>query len=109
MEKQITMFKDYVRKLQNFIGDDAVKKIIEEALVMISAGSNDLAISFYSSPARSGNVTIAQYHDYLLGKIENFIRVIYVQILMLFLASVTVCLCCRKFTVSGGENFSCGG
>ncbi|CAA7395089.1 unnamed protein product [Spirodela intermedia] len=75
--KQVDMFKQYIVRLKSAAGAAEASRIVGEALVLISAASNDLSISFYDSPARSGNFTITQYHDFLIQKIEDFIKQVY--------------------------------
>lgn len=72
--KQVEMFKQYISRLKSAAGAAEASRIVGEALVLVSAASNDLSISFYDSPARSGNFTITQYHDFLIQKIEDFIK-----------------------------------
>ncbi|XP_051125672.1 GDSL esterase/lipase At4g26790-like [Andrographis paniculata] len=76
--KEIELYKDYQNKLKAHAGELEAKKIISEALYLISLGTNDFLENYYSLPStRSRYRTIDQFQDYLLGLAENFLRELY--------------------------------
>ncbi|XP_023533087.1 GDSL esterase/lipase At2g30310-like [Cucurbita pepo subsp. pepo] len=75
--KQIDLFKNYTKRLQRIVGVDESKKIIGSALVIISAGTNDLNINFYDIPTRKLQYNISGYQDFILNRLQSFIKEIY--------------------------------
>ncbi|KAK7276076.1 hypothetical protein RIF29_17208 [Crotalaria pallida] len=75
MSKQIELFKAYVEIIKGIAGEDKAKQILGDALVIISAGSNDLVFNFYDLPAsRRMMFNMDQYHDYLHDRLQMFIK-----------------------------------
>ncbi|XP_022947809.1 GDSL esterase/lipase At2g31550-like [Cucurbita moschata] len=59
--KQVDLFKNYIQRLQGIVGVDESKRIIRNALVVISAETNDLNINFYDLPTRQLQYNISCY------------------------------------------------
>ncbi|TXG49443.1 hypothetical protein EZV62_025318 [Acer yangbiense] len=58
-DKQIDMFKDYIKRVKGIVGDEKKgMKIINDALVVISAGTNDFGYNFYGVPTRRFQYTV---------------------------------------------------
>ena len=57
---------------------DESKKIIDSALVIISAGTNDLNINFYDLPTRKLQYNISGYQDFIQNRLQIFIKVNYI-------------------------------
>ncbi|XP_059431122.1 GDSL esterase/lipase At2g30310-like [Corylus avellana] len=74
---QILYFKSYIERLKGFVGEAEATKIINGALVIISAGTNDFAINFYNLPTRRLQFTIGGYQDFLQVKIKEFVQELY--------------------------------
>ncbi|MCL7048235.1 hypothetical protein MKW94_006113 [Papaver nudicaule] len=77
MSVQVQLFKNYKEDLVNAVGKEEANKIVSGALVMISAGANDIFFNFYNAPARRSQFNITGYHDFLLQKQESFIKELY--------------------------------
>ncbi|KAK1264575.1 GDSL esterase/lipase [Acorus gramineus] len=77
MSKQIEMFKSYIDRLKNVVGEQAATGIVNNALIVISAGSNDFIFNFYDLPTRSSVYNISGYQDFLLEKIRDIVKQIY--------------------------------
>ncbi|KAA0059942.1 GDSL esterase/lipase [Cucumis melo var. makuwa] len=75
--KQIDMFKNYIRRLQGIVGVDESRKILNSALVIISAGTNDVNINFYDLPTRQLQYNISGYQDFLQDRLQSLIKEIY--------------------------------
>jgi len=41
------MFKSYIARLKSIVGDKKAMKIINNALVVVSAGPNDFILNYY--------------------------------------------------------------
>ena len=76
--KQIDMFKNYIRRLQGIVGVDESRKILNSALVIISAGTNDVNINFYDLPTRQLQYNISGYQDFLQDRLQSLIKVSYI-------------------------------
>uniref|UniRef100_A0A0A0KC28 Uncharacterized protein n=1 Tax=Cucumis sativus TaxID=3659 RepID=A0A0A0KC28_CUCSA len=75
--KQIDMFKNYTRRLQGIVGVDESRKILNSALVVISAGTNDVNINFYDLPIRQLQYNISGYQDFVQNRLQSLIKEIY--------------------------------
>ena len=77
VSRQLMMFDEYVSKLKGVAGESESKRILGEALVMFSAGSNDFAVNFFSlvPNARTLQFGLGGYQDFLLKILEGALRV----------------------------------
>ena len=75
--KQVDMFKNYTRRLQGIVGVDESRKILNSALVVISAGTNDVNINFYDLPIRQLQYDISGYQDFVQNRLQSLIKVSY--------------------------------
>lgn len=71
------MFKNYTRRLQGIVGVDESRKILNSALVVISAGTNDVNINFYDLPIRQLQYDISGYQDFVQNRLQSLIKVSY--------------------------------
>ena len=75
VSKQVQLFKSYIDKLKGIVGEEEAKNITSEALVVISAGTNDLVFDFFDIPMRRLQFDISGYQGFLLQRIEEFVKV----------------------------------
>ena len=75
MIKQVDFFKNYTQRLEGIVGMDESKRIIGSALVVISAGTNDLTFNFYDIPIRRLQYNISGYQDFIQSKLQSLIEV----------------------------------
>lgn len=75
VSEQLGLFRDYITRLQKSVGEKDAKKIVRNALVIISAGTNDWALNFYDIPTRRLGFSVDGYQDFLISKIQNFVQV----------------------------------
>ncbi|RDX74228.1 GDSL esterase/lipase, partial [Mucuna pruriens] len=94
VSKQIEYFKVYVARLKHITGQNEAKRILGNALVIISAGTNDFLFNFYDIPTRKSEFNIHGYQDYVQNRLQIFIKELYD-------------LGCRKFAVSGLPSIGC--
>ncbi|KAK9069091.1 hypothetical protein SSX86_013207 [Deinandra increscens subsp. villosa] len=92
--KQMVYFKEYIKRLKKVVGEKEAKSIVEGALVSLSAGTNDFTISFYDLRTRRDDFAIGEYQDYILKKLQIFIKGLYK-------------LGCRTILVSGLPPMGC--
>ncbi|XP_077221144.1 GDSL esterase/lipase At2g04570-like [Tasmannia lanceolata] len=74
---EIEYFKDYQMKLRRYLGTSMANMRMNEALYLISIGTNDFLENYYIFSGRSSEFTIEKYKDYLIGIAESFVREIY--------------------------------
>ncbi|KAF6174106.1 hypothetical protein GIB67_020288 [Kingdonia uniflora] len=77
VSKQPRLFKEYKEKLIKVVGETEANSIIGGALVMISAGTNDIIFSFYDSFVRRVEFNMGRYQDFLLQKLHDRIKELY--------------------------------
>ncbi|QHO27818.1 hypothetical protein HN51_024912 [Arachis hypogaea] len=94
MSKQIELFKAYVEKIKCIVGEKEAKRIIGDALVIISAGTNDFLFNFYDIPTRRSEFNIDGYQAFIQNKLQIFIKELYE-------------VGCRKFSVTGLSCIGC--
>ncbi|OWM72481.1 GDSL esterase/lipase At2g40250-like [Punica granatum] len=76
LESQVRNFKIALRRIERKIGPQEAKRIINNALFVISSGTNDILNNFYWLPVshRKLQFSLPQYHDFLLERLENIIQ-----------------------------------
>nr|GMD61204.1 GDSL esterase/lipase At2g30220-like [Ipomoea batatas] len=94
MSIQLDLFWKYIERLNIIAGEEEAQRIINQALVIISAGTNDFIFNYYDIPTRRQQFSISDYQDFLLYKLQNFIEGLYN-------------LGCRTMLVSGLPPIGC--
>ena len=74
MDKQWSYFEEAVRKMKSVVGDLEANRVIKNALFVISAGTNDMIYNVYDH-VLGRFISVSDYQDYLLSKVEAFIQV----------------------------------
>ncbi|CAF1982501.1 unnamed protein product [Brassica oleracea] len=78
VQDQLKDFQSYIQKLSQEVGDAAkVKEIIANAVVLISAGNNDIAITFFATRAKKLRYNIETYTDQLIEWKTTFMQNLY--------------------------------
>lgn len=84
------MFKNYIARLKSIVGDKKAMEIIKNALVVISAGPNDFILNYYDIPSRRLEFPhISGYQDFVLQRLDNFVRVMFSNICSIYLYNKT--------------------
>ncbi|KAL2488601.1 GDSL esterase/lipase [Forsythia ovata] len=94
MLKQLELFKDYMQRLGRIVGEKEARRIVANALVIVSAGPNDLIFNYYDIPTRRLEFDITRYQNFLLNKLQNLVKELYE-------------LGCRVIIVSGLPPIGC--
>ncbi|KAG2284436.1 hypothetical protein Bca52824_055656 [Brassica carinata] len=75
---QLNDFKAYIAKLNSITGDEEkTRSIISNAVYVISAGNNDLGITFVSNPARNSRYTVFSYTNMMISWTQSFMQELY--------------------------------
>ncbi|XP_075098463.1 GDSL esterase/lipase At2g24560-like [Nicotiana tabacum] len=77
MRKQLDYFKEYLKKIKEVVGEREAERIVNGALVIVSAGTNDFIFNFYDIPKRRLQFSLSKYQDFLLDKLQNFVKELY--------------------------------
>ncbi|XP_059291134.1 GDSL esterase/lipase At5g45960-like [Lycium ferocissimum] len=74
LEEQLEYFKEYKMRLENEIGEERTKLLISKAAFLISAGTNDLVISYFNTQFRKQFYTVSGYQQFMLQQMQQFLQ-----------------------------------
>ncbi|XP_009776383.1 GDSL esterase/lipase At5g45960-like isoform X1 [Nicotiana sylvestris] len=74
LQKQLEYFKEYKRRLENAIGEERTKLLISKAAFLVSAGTNDFLVNYFSTQFRSKTYTVSAYQHFLLQHVQQFVQ-----------------------------------
>ncbi|KAJ6838956.1 GDSL esterase/lipase-like [Iris pallida] len=96
VSRQLVMFGEYVRRLKGVVGEGEGSRILENALVVFSAGGNDVIFNYYDMPSRRRTefATMSGYQDFLIGKYGDAVKNVYSH-------------GCRRFILTGLPPIGC--
>ncbi|KAI7730972.1 hypothetical protein M8C21_006821 [Ambrosia artemisiifolia] len=94
LSKQLEYFQEYKIRIAKLVGKEHAHKIVENAMFVLSMGTNDFLQNYYIDPTRSHMFTIAQYQRYLIYCMETYLKKMYT-------------LGVRRLAVVGMEPFGC--
>ncbi|XVF68439.1 hypothetical protein PTKIN_Ptkin11bG0003000 [Pterospermum kingtungense] len=77
VSKQLGMFKSYIAKLSNIVGNTEAKSIIQKSFVVLSAGTNDFGLNYFLLPARRAQFNVSSYQDFLQKSLQDFVKGLY--------------------------------
>ena len=75
MAEQIDYLRDYLSRIELQIGQDRKDKIMNNAVFIISAGTNDFAANYIPLPIRKKMFSIADYQSFVLQNLLEFLQV----------------------------------
>ncbi|KAL6208897.1 hypothetical protein ACLB2K_019840 [Fragaria x ananassa] len=76
--KQFELFQQYQQRVSALIGGAQAKRLVNDALVLITLGGNDFVNNYFLVPisARSRQYSISQYSQYLISEYRKILLVI---------------------------------
>ncbi|XP_031266670.1 GDSL esterase/lipase At5g45960 [Pistacia vera] len=74
MAKQLEYFKEYKRRVQTTIGKQRMENHIKKAGFLISSGTNDFMVNYFSLPFRRQTFTVSAYQQFMLRTATQFIQ-----------------------------------
>lgn len=77
LSQQLELFKEYVGKLNAAVGEERVATILSKSLFLVCAGSDDIANTYFSSPARKLEYDVPSYTDLMLSSASTFVQDLY--------------------------------
>ncbi|XP_039142398.1 GDSL esterase/lipase At4g26790 [Dioscorea cayenensis subsp. rotundata] len=78
LEKEVEYFGEYQEKLRNYVGESKAKQIVNEAIYIVSIGTNDFLENYYALiTGRFKQYTIEEFEDFLVELAAKFFSEIY--------------------------------
>ncbi|KAL3522402.1 hypothetical protein ACH5RR_015236 [Cinchona calisaya] len=74
LSKQLDYFKEYQSKVAEVIGQKKTDELIRNALFLVSAGTNDFVVNYFTIPIRRKNYTISTYTDFCLQHVQQVMQ-----------------------------------
>lgn len=75
--KEIEMYKEYQKRLRDYVGEQKANEIIAGAAYLVSMGTNDFLENYYSLPTTRMHYTVQEFEDHILGLAKQFVEEIY--------------------------------
>lgn len=75
LSDQLDMFKDYLIKLEQLVGNERTSKILSQSLIILVTGSNDITNTYFGTPLRKCTYDVSSYSDFLVGYASTFVQV----------------------------------
>ncbi|WRX26507.1 GDSL lipase/esterase - like 10 [Theobroma cacao] len=72
--KQVEYFKEYKKRLQSAIGKKRMEHIIQNAVFLVSAGTNDFVVNYFTIPIRRKNYTVSAYQQFILQNVKQLLQ-----------------------------------
>ncbi|KAK4348977.1 hypothetical protein RND71_031732 [Anisodus tanguticus] len=74
---QLVLFKEYMVKLKEIVGEDRKNEILANSLFILVTGSNDITNTYFSTPLRKSYYDVSSYADLLVNSASSFIQDLY--------------------------------
>ncbi|KAF6145933.1 hypothetical protein GIB67_007952, partial [Kingdonia uniflora] len=75
--KQLEYFKEYKERLTSSQGNQLATRILNQALYIMSLGTNDFIVNYFVVSGRSSQFTVEEYQKFLIEIVKMFILDIY--------------------------------
>ncbi|TKY55928.1 GDSL esterase/lipase EXL3 [Spatholobus suberectus] len=109
VEDQLLMFKEYIGKLKEAVGEERTALILAKSMFLVSMGSNDISVTYFLSPFRKNEYDIEEYTNMLVNTASNFLLELYqlgARRIGIIGLSPVGCVPLQR-TVQGGEERKC--
>nr|XP_043624529.1 GDSL esterase/lipase At5g45960 isoform X2 [Erigeron canadensis] len=74
LPKQLEYFKEYKSRLVAKIGKEKTMEIVNNALYILSAGTNDFVVNYFTLPIRRHKYSLPSYMDFVMNKQLDFLQ-----------------------------------
>ncbi|XP_057435079.1 GDSL esterase/lipase EXL3-like [Lotus japonicus] len=78
MSDQLDMFKEYIGKLKNIVGENRTNYIIANSLMLVVAGSDDIANTYFIARVRQLHYDVPAYTDLMVNSASQFVKELYI-------------------------------
>uniref|UniRef100_A0A0D9VD56 GDSL esterase/lipase n=1 Tax=Leersia perrieri TaxID=77586 RepID=A0A0D9VD56_9ORYZ len=76
--KEVEYYREYQRRLHTHVGATSARRIVRDALHVVSIGTNDFLENYYMlTTGRFAQFTISEYQDFLVAAARDFLTVIH--------------------------------
>lgn len=75
LPRQLEYFQEYKQRLEAAIGKEQTERHVKKAVFLISAGTNDFVVNYFTVPIRRKSFTVSSYQQFVLQKVREFIQV----------------------------------
>ncbi|XP_021726577.1 GDSL esterase/lipase At5g45960-like [Chenopodium quinoa] len=79
MSKQLEYFMQYKSRIAASIGQEKTNELINKSVFIVSAGTNDFVVNYFTLPIRKRMYTIPQYQHFLVQNVHQFIKSLWDQ------------------------------
>ncbi|KAK4275093.1 hypothetical protein QN277_018234 [Acacia crassicarpa] len=77
MTDQVKWFKDYREKIRGIVGDEQTKFIMDNSVVVVVAGSDDIANTYYGARVRQLQYNVSAYTDLMVNGASDIVKGLY--------------------------------
>ncbi|MCL7036763.1 hypothetical protein MKW94_028933 [Papaver nudicaule] len=77
LSQELEYFKEYLKKLTAFVGQDKAMETARESVYFVSVGTNDFVANYFIVPGRSFHFTVDEYANFLIGMAKTFLTDLY--------------------------------
>ncbi|KAJ4703577.1 GDSL esterase/lipase [Melia azedarach] len=77
MPQQLQYFKEYKKRLESAIGKQAMEKRMQKTFFIISAGTNDFIVNYFTLPIRRKTFTVSAYQHFVLQNAQQFLQALW--------------------------------
>ncbi|XP_059461583.1 GDSL esterase/lipase At3g14820-like isoform X2 [Corylus avellana] len=74
LSDQLDLFKEYITKLRGTAGEDRANFIISNGLYIVSAGNNDIGLSYFLTQLRKLQYDVPSYNAFLVASASSFLK-----------------------------------
>ncbi|XP_039170185.1 GDSL esterase/lipase EXL3 [Eucalyptus grandis] len=74
MSRQLQLFDEYKMKLKSFIGEKRADSVVANGLYVVSAGSNDIANTYFHTLTRLFDYSVSSYTELLARSASSFLQ-----------------------------------
>ncbi|KAK7376694.1 hypothetical protein VNO80_02108 [Phaseolus coccineus] len=106
---QLEMFKEYIVKLKEHVGENRTNFILSNSIFFIVLGANDISNTYFLSHLRELQYDVPAYSDFLVTSASNFCKEIYelgARRIAVFGGPPVGCVPYHR-TLSGGKERKC--
>ncbi|XP_010111929.2 GDSL esterase/lipase At5g45960, partial [Morus notabilis] len=72
--KQLEYFKEYKKRIELEIGKQQTEDHIKKAIFLISAGTNDFVVNYFTLPMRRKIFTVPSYEQFVIQHLKHFLQ-----------------------------------
>ncbi|KAL8228108.1 hypothetical protein R6Q57_015692 [Mikania cordata] len=77
LPRQLEYFREYKTRLAAKFGKTRTMEIVNNAFYIVSAGTNDFVVNYFTLPIRRQKYTLPAYMDFVLNKQMDFLQSLY--------------------------------